>query len=91
MFLHWCAESGGGNYGSSRYDGGGRGDRSRDSELVTQEDTIFVSGMPDHATEDDIKDHFGSIGIIKVKTHLKKFPVIESVTLCCFENIQNQL
>lgn len=69
MFLHWCAESGGGSYGSSRYDGGGRGDRSRDSELVTQEDTIFVSGMPDHATEDDIKDHFGSIGIIKVKRH----------------------
>nr|XP_027209537.1 RNA-binding protein cabeza-like isoform X2 [Penaeus vannamei] len=59
-------KSGGGSYGSSRYDGGGRGDRSRDSELVTQEDTIFVSGMPDHATEDDIKDHFGSIGIIKM-------------------------
>ena len=34
---------------------------------MTQEDTIFVSGMPDSATEDDVKDHFGSIGIIKVR------------------------
>lgn len=66
MFLRWCPESGGGSYGSSRYDGGGRSDRPRDSDLVTQEDTIFVSGMPDNATEDDIKDHFGAIGIIKV-------------------------
>ncbi|KAK8745197.1 hypothetical protein OTU49_000508 [Cherax quadricarinatus] len=31
-----------------------------------QEDTIFVSGMPPTATEDEIKDHFGSIGIIKM-------------------------
>lgn len=32
-----------------------------------QEDTIFVSGMADDASEDDVKDHFGSIGIIKVR------------------------
>ena len=37
-----------------------------DENKVVQEDTIFVSNMPDHATEDVIKDHFGQIGVIKV-------------------------
>ena len=66
----------GGGYGGDRgsggggYGGGGRGDTAgygrNSDDKVTQEDTIFVSGMPDQANEDDIKDHFGSIGIIKV-------------------------
>ena len=62
----FCTEGGGGGYGGSR---GGGGDRSRgdSSDLVTQEDTIFVSGMPDNVTEDDVKAHFGSIGVIKVR------------------------
>lgn len=34
--------------------------------MVTQEDTIFVSGMDPETTEDDIANHFGAIGIIKV-------------------------
>ena len=34
--------------------------------MVTQEDTIFVSGMNDVTTEQDIATHFGAIGIIKV-------------------------
>lgn len=34
--------------------------------MVTQEDTIFVSGMDPEATELDIETHFGAIGIIKV-------------------------
>lgn len=65
----WRTEGGGGSYGGSRFDGGSRGgDRSRgESDLVMQEDTIFVSGMPDDASEDDVKDHFGSIGVIKVR------------------------
>lgn len=67
--LCWRTEGGGGSYGGSRFDGGSRGgDRSRgESDLVMQEDTIFVSGMPDDASEDDVKDHFGSIGVIKVR------------------------
>ncbi|XP_046801985.1 RNA-binding protein cabeza isoform X2 [Lucilia cuprina] len=48
--------SGGGNFGGG---GGGGGD------LITQEDTIFVSGMDPEATEMDIETHFGAIGIIK--------------------------
>ncbi|KAG7175769.1 RNA-binding protein cabeza-like [Homarus americanus] len=64
-------EDGSGNYGGSRFDGdsrGGNGDRFRgeSSDLVMQEDTIFVSGMPANATEENIKEHFGSIGIIKM-------------------------
>lgn len=34
--------------------------------MVTQEDTIFVAGMNPDSTEEEIADHFGSIGIIKV-------------------------
>ena len=34
---------------------------------MIQEDTIFVSGMSPDVTEYDIANHFGAIGIIKVK------------------------
>lgn len=34
--------------------------------MVTQEDTIFVSGMSTETTEEEIASHFGAIGIIKV-------------------------
>lgn len=33
--------------------------------MITQEDTIFVSGMDPSTTEQDIETHFGAIGIIK--------------------------
>ena len=52
--------TGGGGYGGGRGGGGGR------DETVMQEDTIFVSGIPTHINEDEIKDHFGAIGLIKV-------------------------
>lgn len=31
-----------------------------------QQDTIFVSGIAENTTEDDLKDYFGAIGLIKV-------------------------
>lgn len=34
--------------------------------MVTQEDTIFVSGMDSSISEEEICQHFGAIGIIKV-------------------------
>lgn len=34
--------------------------------MVVQEDTVFVSGMDSSINEEEIADHFGSIGIIKV-------------------------
>ena len=34
--------------------------------MITQEDTIFVSGMSPESTEYEIANHFGAIGIIKV-------------------------
>lgn len=37
-------------------------------DMVVQEDTIFVSGMSPETTEDDITNHFGAIGIIKVRS-----------------------
>lgn len=38
--------------------------------MVVQEDTIFVSGMGPDTTEDEIANHFGAIGIIKVSAIL---------------------
>lgn len=35
--------------------------------MITQEDTIFVSGMNIDITEEEICQHFGAIGLIKVK------------------------
>ena len=34
---------------------------------TVQEDTIFISGMNPDSNEDEIAQHFGAIGIIKVK------------------------
>lgn len=34
--------------------------------MVVQEDTVFVSGMDENLTEEDIAQHFGAIGVIKV-------------------------
>lgn len=42
------------------------------SEVTTQDDTIFVSGMDPEITENDINDHFGSIGIIKKDRRTQK-------------------
>ncbi|XP_019895178.2 RNA-binding protein cabeza isoform X2 [Musca domestica] len=50
--------------GSGGY-GGGAGGGSGGGDMITQEDTIFVSGMDPSATELDIETHFGAIGIIK--------------------------
>lgn len=35
--------------------------------MVTQEDTIFIQGMNPSTTEDELCQHFGAIGIIKVR------------------------
>ncbi|KAH8235775.1 hypothetical protein KR032_007420 [Drosophila birchii] len=55
---------GGGGY-SGGGGGGGGGGGSSGGDMITQEDTIFVSGMDPNATENDIETHFGAIGIIK--------------------------
>lgn len=39
---------------------------------MTQDDTIFVCGMDSEVTENDINDHFGSIGIIKKDRRTQK-------------------
>lgn len=53
-----------------------------DGNLVIQQDTVFVSGMDPSFTEDDIADHFGSIGIVKVgaqPSHFHAFCELHSV------------
>lgn len=42
------------------------GYNSGGGDMITQEDTIFVSGMSPNITEEDIEQHFGAIGVIKV-------------------------
>lgn len=52
---------------NSYYITGGYGDRGGGNDgMVTQEDTIFVSGMDPSISEEEICQHFGAIGIIKV-------------------------
>lgn len=52
--------------------------------LVVQVDTIFVSGMNPDLNEEDIADHFGSIGIIKVILfiYLSHYLYYANCTLC---------
>ena len=40
------------------------------SDMITQEDTNFVSGMNPSITESEIHSHFGAIGIIKVNSNV---------------------
>lgn len=53
------------------YEGGFGGDRGSsggsNSDMITQEDTIFIAGMDSESTEEEIAQHFGAIGVIKVK------------------------
>jgi RNA-binding protein FUS len=44
--------------------------------MVTQEDTIFVSGMDATITEEEICQHFGAIGLIKVSNAGMKFLIV---------------
>lgn len=41
--------------------------------MIIQEDTIFVSGMNPLTTEEEISNHFGAIGIIKVNLNFWTF------------------
>lgn len=50
---------------------------SDSSEMITQEDTIFVAGMNPITTEEEINHHFCQIGLIKVKILFKKKKTIK--------------
>lgn len=54
---------GGGSYGGDRSGG----------DMITQEDTVFIQGMNPTTTEDELCQHFGAIGIIKVHFFLFSF------------------
>lgn len=52
--------------------------------MIVQEDTIFVSGMSPETNEDEIANHFGAIGIIKVSANISfllhfTFPLCEEL------------
>lgn len=55
---------------NSYYVPGGYGDRNSGGGdgMVVQEDTIFVSGMDPSISEEEICEHFGAIGLIKVRS-----------------------
>ena len=58
----------GGSYGSGRGGGSsvGSGGFGGNEDTQSQPDTIFVQGLSTHITEEELCQHFGSIGIIKV-------------------------
>ena len=35
--------------------------------MEEQQDTIFISGLNEETTEEQLAEHFGSIGLIKVE------------------------
>ena len=43
---------------------------TRTGDLIVQQDTIFISGMDPHTTENQIVSHFGAIGVIKVNIEM---------------------
>lgn len=55
------------SFGGGRDVGGRGGGGGGDDEMQSQPDTIFVQGLSDQITEQELVQHFGSIGIIKVK------------------------
>lgn len=57
----------GGRGGYSSGGGGGGGGFSGDSEMTTQQDTIFIQGLPTDIDERSLASFFGQIGIIKVR------------------------
>lgn len=58
---------GGGGYGgSSRGGESGGGTYGTDCDMTTQQDTIFVQGLPTEIDERSLATFFGQIGIIKV-------------------------
>lgn len=65
-----CLIGGGGGFG---------GDRGGGGDMVTQEDTVFIQGMNPSTTEDELCQHFGAIGIIKVHSFFKHILQIDLV------------
>lgn len=51
---------------------GGSDSGSNSGDMVTQEDTIFVSGMDTQCDEEEISRHFGQIGLIKKDKRTQK-------------------
>jgi len=68
----------------SRSIAGGYGDRNSGGSdgMVTQEDTIFVSGMDPSISEEEICQHFGAIGVIKVC-----FYIVHVIVLCDLRDV----
>ena len=90
---------GGGGYGNSG--GGGYGGRSGGSdsygggaELQEMPDTVFVQGLPEYMSEEDIAAKFGSIGVIKVvlwhcwNFHNTTIVVSQQYSLFCIRDSQ---
>lgn len=44
------------------------GDRG-DFTMETQEDTVFIQNLPKDVSEATLAEHFGGIGVIKVRVH----------------------
>ena len=66
------------------YDPGSRGPGRRPLCLCLQApdtDCVYISGLSPQTTEQDLTDHFGSIGVIKMDKKAKK-PKVRAPTHC---------
>ena len=46
--------------------GAGSFSDASEGDIITQEDTVFVQGLDESATVEQVSAHFGQIGMIKV-------------------------
>ena len=90
---------GGGGGGYERSSGGNTGGSyGTDCDMTTQQDTIFVQGLPTEIDERSLEQFFGQIGVIKVNNpdvflhptkSINYYRVVESVFF--FMNLVDQL
>jgi RNA-binding protein FUS len=57
--------------------------------MVTQEDTIFVSGMDPSISEEEICQHFGAIGVIKVRIGIYRRHIY--IYICTHTSVHKQI
>lgn len=59
--------------------------------MEVQDDTIYVTGMPEGTTEEVVAEYFGQIGLIKVRAYITAPPHATDWNLCCSRVFRNMI
>ena len=66
--------------------GGGFGGDGK-PEIVKQPDTIFIQGLDETTTQQELQEHFGSIGLVKVGNPVVCKIKAENLVLDCWNGV----